>query len=202
MGTDCDQMRAVGKDLCFPSCQTARQFGQARLVRTQPRASIFQLLTHYISRIQALEAQVQDLLRSQNPGPVTQQPLPETSPLNLTGAVPAGSSAANIPAESDVVDEDVVTLERANTLVELYKSDMMPHFPFIIIPPHITGSHLREEKPFLFLAVLSVASYHDLATQEKLGDRFKYLVSDKVLLGGDESLSLDYLQGLLVVLAW
>lgn len=93
-------------------------------------------------------------------------------------------------------------MERADTLVELYKSDMMPHFPFIVIAPHVTGTSLRREKPFLFLAILSVASFHDLATQDKLGNRFKYMVSEKVLLGGDDSLSLEYLQGLLIVLAW
>lgn len=93
-------------------------------------------------------------------------------------------------------------MERANTLVDLYKSEMMPHFPFVIIPPHETGASLRHEKPFLFLAVLSVASFHDLAAQEKLGNRFKTMVTDKVLYGGDDCLKLEYLQGLMVVLAW
>ncbi|ORY01446.1 hypothetical protein BCR34DRAFT_98070 [Clohesyomyces aquaticus] len=84
----------------------------------------------------------------------------------------------------------------------MYKSDMMPHFPFVIIPPHVTASQLRHEKPFLFLALLSVACFHDLPVQDRLGDRFKYMVSDRVLLGGDDCLSLGYIQGLLVVLAW
>lgn len=84
----------------------------------------------------------------------------------------------------------------------MYKTDMMPHFPFIIIPPRTTGGELRHTKSFLFLAVLSVACYHDLETQDKLCHRFKYMVSDKVLLGGDDCLQLEYLQGLLIVLAW
>jgi len=54
----------------------------------------------------------------------------------------------------------------------------------------------------LFLAVISVACYHDLQTQDKLYHRFKYMVSDKVLYGGDECLDLQYLQGLLIALAW
>lgn len=79
---------------------------------------------------------------------------------------------------------------------------MMPHFPFIILAPHVTGRILRYDKPFLFLAILSVASFHDLTTQEKLGNRFKHMVSEKVLLGGDDAYSLEYVQGLLIALAW
>lgn len=162
------------------------------------RPSYGALLTGNGRRIQALEAQVQDLLRAQNPGPVVQQPLPESSALSTASL----SSTPNAPGNGDVIDEDVVTIERADTLVEMYKSDMMPHFPFIIIPSHVTGQSLRHEKPFLFLAILSVASFHDLNTQENLGGRFKYMVSEKVLLGGDDCLKLEYLQGLLIVLAW
>ncbi|KAK7189033.1 hypothetical protein DPSP01_004141 [Paraphaeosphaeria sporulosa] len=144
------------------------------------------------SRIQALEAQVQDLLRIKTPSYKVQQPLPEASL----------SAHPSPPSDGDVVDEDILPMERADTLVELYKSEMMPHFPFIIIPPTETGASLRHEKPFLFLAVLSVASFHDLAAQEKLGNRFKTMVTDKVLYGGDDCLKLEYLQGLMVVLAW
>lgn len=86
--------------------------------------------------------------------------------------------------------------------MEMYKSEMMPHFPFVIIPPHVTAATLRHDKSFLFLAILVVASFHDMDTQERLGSKFKVMVSEKVLFGGDDCLQLEYLQGLLVVLAW
>ncbi|KAJ4346658.1 uncharacterized protein N0V89_010589 [Didymosphaeria variabile] len=135
---------------------------------------------------------VRDLLRIQNPSYTVQQPLPEGSL----------STQSSPPSDGDVIDEDIVSVEKADTLVEVYKSEMMPHFPFIIIPSHETGTSLRHEKPFLFLAVLSVASFHDLVGQEKLGNRFKTMVTDKVLYGGDDCLKLEYLQGLMIVLAW
>lgn len=78
----------------------------------------------------------------------------------------------------------------------------MPHFPFIVVPPSASVDKLRHVKPFLFLAILSVACFHDLNTQDKLCHRFKYMVSERVLLGGDDCLQLEYLQGLLIVLAW
>ncbi|KAF1928207.1 uncharacterized protein M421DRAFT_420747 [Didymella exigua CBS 183.55] len=148
------------------------------------------------SRIQALEQQVKDLLRLQQKGPIVQQPLPEGS------ATAARQSSPPVAGEGDIIDDDVVSIERAETLVAMYKTDMMPHFPFVIIPPHTTAGDIRHAKPFLFLAIISVACYHDLQTQDKLYHRFKYLVSDKVLYGGDECLDLQYLQGLLIALAW
>jgi hypothetical protein len=153
-------------------------------------------------RIQALEQQVQDLLRTQNPTPLSQQSLPEASESSLSANAPSTSSTASVPPDGDIIDEEILTPEQADTLVELYKSDMMPHFPFVAIQPHTTSRVLRTEKPFLFLAILSVACFHDLNNQERLGNRFKYMVSEKVLLGGDDCLSLEYLQGLLIVLAW
>ena len=148
---------------------------------------------------------MQDLLRTQNPTHFAQRALPEGSAVPSMAASTDGTSistAPSVPADGDVIDEEILSIERAETLVEMYRSDMMPHFPFIVIPSQVTAESLRHEKPFLFLAILSVACYHDLNTQLRLGDRFKYLVSDKVLLGGDSCLSLEYLQGLLIVLAW
>jgi hypothetical protein len=121
-----------------------------------------------------------------------QRPIPEEPDVNPTTP----------ERDADVVDEDIVSIERAETLVDMYKTDMMPHFPFVIVPSHVTGGELRHSKPFLFLAIVSVACFHDLGTQDRLCHRFKYMVSEKVLLGGDDCLELEYLQGLLVVLAW
>lgn len=148
------------------------------------------------SRIQALEQQVKDLLRLQQKGSIVQQPLPEGV---ATTARPGSPSVAG---EGDIIDDDVVSIERAETLVDMYKTDMMPHFPFVIISPLTTASDIRHAKPFLFLAIISVACYHDLETQDKLYHRFKYMVSEKVLYGGDTCLDLQYLQGLLIALAW
>ncbi|KAJ4316603.1 hypothetical protein N0V94_005363 [Neodidymelliopsis sp. IMI 364377] len=148
------------------------------------------------SRIHALEQQVKDLLRLQQKGPLVQQPLPEGT------ATVAGPSSPPIAGDGDIIDDDVVSIERAETLVDMYKTEMMPHFPFVIISPHTTASDIRHAKPFLFLAIISVACFHDLNTQDKLYHRFKYMVSEKVLYGGNECLDLQYLQGLLVALAW
>lgn len=160
-------------------------------------------LTRPCRRIQALEQQVQNLLRTQNPASQTQLPLPEGAPFAGSSTSSSLSGQALEPPHlGDIIDSKIITMERAETLVELYRSDMMPHFPFFILPAHLNGRLLRFDKPFLFLAILTVSCYHDPATQEQLGNQFKSMVSDKILLGGDECLSLEHLQGLMIVLAW
>jgi len=147
-------------------------------------------------RIQALEAQVNNLLRTKDPTHTAQQALPEGY------AVPDATPSTTSTGDGDVVDEDIITIDKADTLVEMYKTEMMPHFPFVIISPQDTAERLRAEKPLTFLAVMTVASFHDLPAQEQLGNRFKHMVTDKVLYGGDDCLKLEYLQGLLIILAW
>jgi hypothetical protein len=147
-------------------------------------------------RIQALEAQVNNLLRTKDPTHNAQQALPEGF------AVPEATPSTASTRDGDIIDEDIITLEKADILVEMYKTEMMPHFPFVIVPPHVSAERLRTETPFMFLAMMTVANFHDLAAQEQLGNRFKDMVTDKVLYGGDDCLELEYLQGLLIILAW
>jgi hypothetical protein len=193
-GADCSRCARLGKHCVFRPARrrdnSAKRdsYGIVDPEKCTPH-------TNTTRRIQALEQQVQDLLRLQRPGPIVQQPLPEESALG-------GSASPEDARDGDVVDEDIVSLERAETLVDMFKTDMMPHFPFVIVPPRVTGGELRRSKPFLFLAIVSVACFHDLNTQDRLCNRFKVMVSDKVLLGGDDCLELEYIQGLLVVLAW
>ena len=137
-----------------------------------------------------------NLLRTKDPAHNAQQALPE-------GVAAAGATLSATPTrDGDVIDEDIITIEKAEILVEVYKTEMMPHFPFIIVDPDETAARLRVQKPLTFLAIMTVASFHDLPAQEQLGDRFKVMVTDKVLYGGDDCLQLEYLQGLLIVLAW
>lgn len=148
---------------------------------------------------------MQNLLRIKDPSHNAQQPLPVVNDAYATAA----TSAPTIPSvevseaqEEDVIDEGILTMERAEMLVVTFKTEMMPHFPFVIVPQQDTGQKLRHEKPMLFLAILLVASYHDLNAQIKLGDRFKQVAVEKVLHGADACLELEYLQALMIVVAW
>jgi hypothetical protein len=100
----------------------------------------------------------------------------------------------------DVIDQGFLTMEAAEALVSTYKTQMIPHFPFVVIYSYETAEYLRREKPFLFLAILATASFADMPLQRLLGDETKRFIASHMVLNGD--VSFDLLQGLLVYLAW
>ncbi|KAJ5570610.1 uncharacterized protein N7459_010040 [Penicillium hispanicum] len=83
--------------------------------------------------------------------------------------------------------------------LELFKTKMVPLFPFIVIPPNTTAEQLRREKPFLYLNISIVACQQALR-QREISKRVKKYVAEQIVLKGNHSL--DLLQGLLVHLAW
>ncbi|KAF8542651.1 hypothetical protein BDD12DRAFT_978913 [Trichophaea hybrida] len=93
-----------------------------------------------------------------------------------------------------------MTFEEAGRVLNLYRSLMATHCPFVIVPPQTTAHQLRHEKPFLFMTVITAASYENLALQRALGEEIMKYLSVHLLLRGEKSLEL--LQGLLVYLFW
>ena len=74
------------------------------------------------------------------------------------------------------------------------------HFPFVVVPPHMAAHQLRQEKPFLFLAILASSSCENLPLQRRLGKEIKEQIATRMVINGE--VSFDLLQGLLVYLAW
>ncbi|KAL2813839.1 hypothetical protein BJX63DRAFT_431701 [Aspergillus granulosus] len=102
----------------------------------------------------------------------------------------------------DVIDRGTVSLDEAAALLDSFRRLMMPHFPFVIVPPHITVSELREQKPFLFLAILSVSVTRDLDLQRTLDNETAAVLAKRTVTGRSSNASLETLQGLLVTIAW
>lgn len=79
--------------------------------------------------------------------------------------------------------------------------EMLPYFPFIIIPPETNEKSMSQEKPFLFLAMITAASFtYQPRLQTTLDAQFRAALSSEVIIGGRKSL--EIIQGLLVYLAW
>jgi len=76
----------------------------------------------------------------------------------------------------------------------------MPQFPFVAISPSVTAQALRQRSPFLFLTVVTVASYTNAPIQRRLAKEVIESISANLICGGFSSI--DMLQGLLVFLAW
>jgi hypothetical protein len=83
--------------------------------------------------------------------------------------------------------------------MEIFRTRMVPLFPLVVIPDHITSEQLRHEKPFLYLNISMVAC-QNAPRQREIASIVKGYVAEHIVLRGEQSL--DLLQGLLVHLAW
>ena len=112
--------------------------------------------------------------------------------------------ALNIPEvetadASNFFTHSILSYERATVLLSIFRS-MSIYFPFVLIPAEASIESLSEDKPFLFLAMMTAASSEDKPLQELLDRELRTTLSTKVILEGEKSI--DLLQGLLVYLAW
>lgn len=94
----------------------------------------------------------------------------------------------------------LVSSKAAEYYVELYKSNLTPHFPFVVIHPDVSAEQLRQERPLLFLAVLTAAAFGDVPVQRSLAKRMRDALGQSVAGHGD--MSFEMLQALLVHIAW
>jgi hypothetical protein len=147
------------------------------------------------SKIEALESKVRELMTDKGTSGQSSQAASEPVP-GTRGA----SVAESDNGDRDIIDRGFLDLKVAENYLELFRTILTPHFPFVMIPHQVSVIQLREEKPFLFLAIMASASYDNMPLQRLLGAEVKRAVASRIILNGE--VSFDLLQGLLVYLAW
>ncbi|KAJ5963507.1 uncharacterized protein N7479_003383 [Penicillium vulpinum] len=143
------------------------------------------------SKIAALESKINEL-KANRAGPTE-----ETDINTSTRSTPL---AEGNTALEDIISRDFLDMETAERYLSAFKTKLTPHFPFVVVPPDVSVRQLRQEKPFLCLAILASASYENMPLQRALGDEVKKVVASRMVIGGE--ISFELLQGLLVFLAW
>ncbi|XXG98168.1 hypothetical protein Hte_004489 [Hypoxylon texense] len=133
---------------------------------------------------------------------------PNSSPSIITGtnedSVAASGSGAPLPPSF----EDPTTAqsppsepstEEAETYLGIFRTHMLRYLAFVYIPPNVTASQLRRERPFLFRAILAVTTP---TVQDKMvrGQELKRIIAQTALL--ENQSSIDLLLGLLTYIAW
>jgi hypothetical protein len=98
-----------------------------------------------------------------------------------------------------VIERRKVTLDQAEKLLSSFRL-MAPYFPFVQIPDDATVPSLSRASPFLLLAILTSASIREPSLYHQLDYEFKRILSTKVIVEGRKSL--DFVQGILVHVAW
>lgn len=92
-----------------------------------------------------------------------------------------------------------VTIEDADTLLDIFRS-RRDYFPFVSISEHASASSMAVDRPFLLMAILNVCSSRVSSLQQNTDERFRRVLSERIVFHDEKSL--DYLQGLLVYIAW
>jgi hypothetical protein len=110
-----------------------------------------------------------------------------------------GSATANVDTY-DIIDRGLVTPEMAQVLLDNFRFEAAQHYPFVIIPPHVTLNSVRCGTPFLFLCIIASMMVKDCSLQRQIGEEIRAQVHQRILFGYEKSL--EILHGLLVHLAW
>lgn len=114
-----------------------------------------------------------------------------------------GRSKSSVDGDAsleDIISRNFLDIETAERYLDIFKTRMTPHFPFIVIPPDLSLQELRQEKPFLCFSILAAASFENMPLQRALGHEFKKVVASRIIIGGE--ITFELLQGLLIFLAW
>lgn len=91
------------------------------------------------------------------------------------------------------------TFDEANLLLNQWRDQMAPFFPFIIVPPSLSAKDLQRDRPYLLKSILAVAS-RDCAQQFALGKWLVRQLAERMVVSGERNL--DLLLGLLTYTGW
>ncbi|KAG6009134.1 hypothetical protein E4U21_003203 [Claviceps maximensis] len=128
----------------------------------------------------------------------TTSPQPDPSPWMIpesynSNAIPSCTCRPEPGSAPPPPDSDHV-------LLELFRVQMQPVFPFVIIPPSVSAVELNASKPFLMSAIRMVTSFRSFRSMSAQLCRLMSHVADHVLLRSARSLEL--LQGILIMIGW
>ena len=91
------------------------------------------------------------------------------------------------------------TPEEAELNLHRFRTQFVPHFPFVIIPESMTADQLHHERPILWLSIMTVASVNT-TQQIALSKHMREIFGKEVYVEGTRNM--DLLLGILVYTAW
>jgi hypothetical protein len=154
----------------------------------------------------------------------SQRPLPHPNSLLLTPEstdTPSISSVVNVPA-ADVdtsfdrfypfkqattgccsllndISAHKLSDEVADQQLEMFRRAFLPFFPVVYIPEIMSASYLRQQRPFLWLVIMSLTT-KNMTQQSAMEYTIRQIISQRVV--AEHEKNLDLLLGLICYLAW
>ena len=115
----------------------------------------------------------------------------------LTPGVSESTNSSTSPRS--VHDAPEPSQAAAEEFLASYRTTKMNYFPVVYIPPATTAQQLREEKPFLWLCIMSVAST-SVSQQQALSEKVRQVVGEEMVQKSEKTI--DLLLGLVTFLGW
>ncbi|KAH7148241.1 hypothetical protein EDB81DRAFT_868631 [Dactylonectria macrodidyma] len=127
------------------------------------------------------------------------------SPSSPGARTSAPTSKGNIDiinrnASLDPFERGIISTETATKLIDWFRTRMISHFPFVVLPDDLHVNELNQERPCVCLATLAAAAHSEPQIQQALGHLFNQVIAARMIDGNINDL--DLLQGLLIHLAW
>ncbi|KFY89513.1 hypothetical protein V498_06417 [Pseudogymnoascus sp. VKM F-4517 (FW-2822)] len=111
------------------------------------------------------------------------------------------ASEAGPDKTPDVIERDLIGLEKAEEYFDHYVNNMVPHCPIVAFRPEETAESIRSSKPILFHTVLTAAAgQKDHAAYVTLHEELLQVFADRYILNSDKSLEL--VQAFLLTAIW
>ena len=98
------------------------------------------------------------------------------------------------------IDQTIDSDSEGETLLQAFRKDIEPLFPFVLTLPSMTFVDLKEQKPLLVLVILMVGCRYDQVRQTAIARKIREIISYDLLMRGEQNL--DLLQCLLVYVNW
>jgi len=122
----------------------------------------------------------------------------QTSHSTPTTSYTSGSSSVNL--EPSFLHLDLQpSPEDSESYLNRFRSEFTRHLPFIVISPSMTAHKLRQERPILWTAIMTVAS-SNCAQQAALSKEMRAIIGREAFVEGTRNM--DLLLAVLVSAAW
>ncbi|WYZ46152.1 hypothetical protein EsH8_IX_000377 [Colletotrichum jinshuiense] len=121
---------------------------------------------------------------------------PNTQECDNTSVSEAGSAGAVF----QLIPGFSITVEKAEECLTIYRTRMVPNFPFVPISPNTSARELHSQKRFLFWCIIQAVIPQTAVVQSGVDDWVRRHVAMHIIVNKEKKLVL--LQGLLVYIAW
>lgn len=110
--------------------------------------------------------------------------------VSCTPAVSCHTTTLPAPWESD---------EECEEYLETFRSQIVPSFPVVSIPPNATVQEMKKQRPFLWAVIRALCS-RDTVCQEILAQEARQMLAETLLVNCNKNL--DLINGILVLAGW